>query len=285
LAQALLAPVAPLSAPVLIASVRIRLPAAPLPATMIYIFSGIKNICSLPGMACRLCGDACKAINCNWAKECCNFVGKGCTHFMERPLSTYVLISVCLSLFQIYCCVDYMGTGKKSCKFGDDAAFSFTVWNLMMMGFAIVNLLFAPYFQAQVWKTIMENQELFVDGDAAPAAPPGKAAVAPNPGKWIVPRELVQEAFKRTFMEDFGVLVYFFLLLGALGLCVQGNTWMESSKFCSLKEEGWIPFVGEFFFGVAVVYTLLWYCCPCCSKSISIEKDIPEGYEMPNNYT
>jgi len=262
---------------------------------MIYIFSGFKNLCSLPGMACRACGDACKAINCTWAKDCCNFFGKGCTHFMERPLSTYVLISVCLSLFQIYCCVDYMGlssadsatataetpAGKKACEFGDNAAISFTVWNFLMLGFAVVNLLFAPYFQAQVWNVIMENQDSFVDGDAVPPAPPGKEAVAPSPGKWCVPRELVQASFKQTFLEDFGVLIYFFLLMGAFFLCVQGNSWMASSKNCSLSEEGWISSVGEYFFAVAVVYTMLWYCCPCCAKSIAIEKDVPEGYDMP----
>jgi len=258
-------------------------------------------------MACRACGDACKAINCTWARDACNFVGKGCTHFMERPLSTYVFISICLSAWQIYSCVGYMGVsstsaaaggaapqapGVKACHFGDDAFISFSMWNLLMLGFACINLLFAPYFQFQVWKTIMDNKEQFIDGDSAAPDPRGGQSVALAPGKWCVPRELVQESFKKTFMEDFGVLVYFFLLLGSFGLCMQGNTLMIAAK-CDLDEQGWIPWTGELFFAVAAGYTFLWWCCTCCAKSIQIEKDMPGeafagqasfyDYEQPGN--
>uniref|UniRef100_A0A7S2X3D3 Uncharacterized protein n=1 Tax=Prorocentrum micans TaxID=2945 RepID=A0A7S2X3D3_PROMC len=70
--------------------------------SMIYIFKGVQSICSLPGLACKACGDLCAQCNCNWIRDGCNACGNAVTHFFERPLSTYVLISFGLSFLSIY---------------------------------------------------------------------------------------------------------------------------------------------------------------------------------------
>merc|ERR1740138_1125777 len=125
---------------------------------MIHIFSGCQAICSLPGMMCKACGQACQQLNCSWLKTGCEFCGKGCTHFMERPLSTYVLIMVLLCFAQFHACYVAITeeTGSDGCVFPEDASLDFASWVYAMIGFALVNLIFAPYFQYKVWADIQE---------------------------------------------------------------------------------------------------------------------------------
>jgi len=231
---------------------------------MIYIFQGVQGICSLPGMACRACGDCCAKMNCKPIMECCNACGKGCTHFMERPLSTYVIVSILMGGAAVY-----MGQG-----------------NIVVQVFGIVNILFAFYFQYKVWQRIMEMKETFVEeeakgpgmrqklaggiaqvrqgvrGEQGEEAPPTDTPAA-DKGKMRVPRETVQAAFKKVFLEDLVVLGFFLALLGMVAYSFQSGT-------------SW----GSGFFGVAFIYAFSWYCCKCCAGTVQVEKD--EGYsEVP----
>jgi len=143
---------------------------------MIYIFKGAQSICSLPALACQACGDLCKQVNCQPCVEGCNWVSSHFKHFMERPLSTFVVVSIVIGLGAML-----PGNHKD--------------WKDQVLG--VINIAFAFFFQTKVWEHIMEKKDTFgVDG-------------------WV-PKETVQESFKEVFMEDLLVLAMFFILLIAL---------------------------------------------------------------------
>jgi len=89
---------------------------------------------------------------------------------------------------------------------------------------------------------------------------------------------VVQNGFKKTFMEDFGVLIYFFASIGILALCYRAKTYITDGNNCKSKEmEGWAYKTGMFFFGIPAIYTFLWYCCACYAKAVPINgKDLIE---------
>jgi len=265
---------------------------------MIYIFSGVQSICSLPGMCCRACGDCCASINCKPIKDCCDACGKGCTGFMERPLSTFVILSIVLSAIQILLCVQAMGS---KCDFGDDATIGQSIWVMVELGFAVVNVLFAFYFQKQVWSHIeakkAEYEQLPQGGAAkggllgglrggiqniaasATGGPTNTAAEDPAPEKSEkirVPSESVQASFKEVFLKDFGVLAYFFGLLVIFGLSYIGKGNVDNDK-ANCKMESFVWVLGVVFFWVALIYTLLWYCCKCCAGTVTLERDEDDG--------
>jgi len=202
---------------------------------MIYIFQGVQNICSLPGLLCKACGDLCSKMNCKPVQECCEAAGKQCTHFMARPLSTYVVLSLVMGI----------------CAIATDA-------ELYVQIVGIVYICFAFYFQHKVWQQILASQHErpFIDealeGQATRMAPFGSI----YPDKLRVPQESVHDAFKKVLMEDFVVLGFFVLLVLFL--------------FWSLKKvDPW----GLYFFGAAFVYSMAWYCCKCCAGTVRIEMD------------
>jgi len=265
---------------------------------MIYIFQGFQSICSLPGMACRACGDCCAQLNCKPIKACCDCVGKGRTHFMERPLSTYVIVSFALSGATLYAGYSGLDTG---CVLHEGAWVTFSWFCYIVMAFAVVNLAFCLYFQSAVWRQIMEDKEQFTPGgkphaarraagtllggirdqantlrgkgsEGAQATPAEPASTKPS--KLKVPREVVQAGFKKTFLEDFVVLFYFFGLVAMTVLCVQGGS--PSPESAQKQCQGvatWLPELGSAFFGVALFYTLCWYCCKCCAGTVELEND------------
>lgn len=211
---------------------------------MIYIFQGCQNVCSLPGYLCSACGDACKS--CPGACKACSGLCKGCgdevKHFFERPLSVYVILSILLSLCTLS--VTYTDMNPAGCT---------SIYLYILMGMAVVNIVFAIYLQRTVWSEIVseKNHPSFIDGDVPTqtlqsqaaggaagllgqaagragggvGAALGKAAgqvtgakpqeqFPANPGKVIIPVETVQASFRNVFMEDFVVLFMFVALLG-----------------------------------------------------------------------
>merc|ERR1719270_1020562 len=82
---------------------------------------------------------------------------------MERPLSTYLIISIILSAIQIYLCVQSM---DETCKFAADATIGHSMWVLIErvlieLAFAVINVMFAFYFQHKVWNHILEHKDEF----------------------------------------------------------------------------------------------------------------------------
>jgi len=281
---------------------------------MIYIFQGVQSICSLPGLCCKACGDACK--NCPGAcktvcdpiRQCCSSCGSTFKHFMERPLSAYVVLAIALSLATIGLSVLGLQS-KENCK---------SNFLLILMGFSVIHIIFAIYFQIKVWKAIMDEDNVpqFIDGDAPSetykgkigsaaagmfsqaqqglaaqgigsaqaAAPPAQPAekVAPAGGKIIIPKEIVQKSFKAVFCEDFGVLGMFILLLGMFFLSWIGQDKVDTEEpRCDI---GSAQYGGYAFFWFAALYSYCYMCCGCCANKVMIAKDDPAEEEEQQNY-
>jgi len=104
---------------------------------MIYIFNFAQSICSLPGLLCQGCADLCRQVNCQPCVEGCNWVSSHFKHFMERPLSTFVVVSIVMGLGAI------LSERTKE----------------MVLG--VINIAFAFFFQSKVWEHIMEKKDTF----------------------------------------------------------------------------------------------------------------------------
>lgn len=173
----------------------------------------------------------------------------------------------------------------------------------IVMGFAVINILFAWFLQNQVWKQIMKREADFIDGDKPSAKYAGKMPAAAKgalgsafaagaqaagradltapievskeppaqaPGKIIVPKEITQEAFKKVFMEDFVVLFMFIALIGMFVLSWKGQDKVDTSE--SRCDVGNAQYCGYAYFWVAFVYSFAYYCCQCCSASVTMKK-------------
>eukprot|EP00429_Kryptoperidinium_foliaceum_P104943 CAMPEP_0176249940 /NCGR_PEP_ID=MMETSP0121_2-20121125/34229_1 /TAXON_ID=160619 /ORGANISM="Kryptoperidinium foliaceum, Strain CCMP 1326" /LENGTH=122 /DNA_ID=CAMNT_0017589641 /DNA_START=412 /DNA_END=780 /DNA_ORIENTATION=+ len=102
------------------------------------------------------------------------------------------------------------------------------------------------------------------------------ADVTENPSivdaKRMVKRTAVQAAFKKVFLEDFGVLFYFFAMLASFGWCWYGSGWANGlDKLCAVRDEvSGATSLGAFFFWVACAYSMTWYNCACCASSVQM---------------
>lgn len=233
---------------------------------MIYIFQAITGIFSLPGLLCKGCGELCGKIHCDPCKEACFEASKCVRQWAGRPLSTYLIYSWIISGLEMYYSIT-----PSNCEFSSsDHWVSLSGWRGVQMLFATLNIVFAPYMQMRVWKFIMQE----IQRDSLP--------IDPKTGKQVVPKKEVQNAFKKVWCEDFGVLFYFFAIILSVIWCVKGQEWGSDLKGdCSI----WLPcFLGQAQFALAFVYTFCWYCCPCCAKAIELEKQDEHyyDYEMEN---
>ncbi|CAK0908074.1 unnamed protein product [Prorocentrum cordatum] len=179
---------------------------------------------------------------------------------MGRPLSTYLVYAWIISGLEIYFCI---GPPDKTCEFPEKsgAFVSLDGWRGIQMMFAILNIVFAPYMQIKVWNFIMEEVKR------------GGAPIDKKTGKQVVPKKDVQNAFKKVFCEDFGVLFYFISKR-------EGQKWAggilwgsELKGDCSIDSPAYL---GMAMFSLAFVYTFCWYCCPCCARAIEMEKQVRE---------
>eukprot|EP00408_Alexandrium_pacificum_P060734 CAMPEP_0171181476 /NCGR_PEP_ID=MMETSP0790-20130122/14279_1 /TAXON_ID=2925 /ORGANISM="Alexandrium catenella, Strain OF101" /LENGTH=251 /DNA_ID=CAMNT_0011646415 /DNA_START=80 /DNA_END=835 /DNA_ORIENTATION=- len=247
---------------------------------MYLIFQGVGACCKLPGKGCGACADLCKQMNCTGCRSGCKAMQAGCSSFVEKPLSSFVIITGLMSIVEIV----QLGSTFAShslyyCTFPKSAFVGVTGWVGVQMGFALLNLLFAPYFQYKVW------EQLFVASEAEEKLK--TQAEVP------VEKDVVQGSFKYVFMHDLGVCFYFFALVASFVWSKYGFDWvMSDPKKCN--PNGGLSIaanIGWAFFYVAVLYVLMWYCCGCCAKETKIrggyedpeaEAD-PEGYEKPLN--
>jgi len=236
---------------------------------MIYLFQGCQGICSLPGKACTGCGELCKQMNCKPIHDCCQSAGRACSQFTEKPLSSFVVITVvlsCVELYFLFGAVEAHGTA--TCHFPASASVGLPVWLYLQIGFSILNVLFAPFFQYQVWKRIMKD----LQGDGAT-----HGAVLTGP-EHSVDKKVVQEAFKTVFLNDLVVLFYFFAMLASFVWSWMGGTWiLGGTPDCN--EGGlanWGAWLGLCLFSVVAFYSFCWYCCTCCASSVRLSHPIAD---------
>lgn len=176
----------------------------------------------------------------------------------------------------------------------------------ILMAFSVVNIFFAIYLQCQVWREIMseENISKFIDGDNpcttysgalgqsamfTKAVTPAKESLAVPchaekvvgySGKIIIPRTVVQSSFKKVFMEDFGVLFMFLLLLGIFFVSWQGHHYVETRGPSSCSISVMTEYCGFLFFWIGFLWSGMYMCCSCCSSKVSIAKPADtRGYE------
>jgi len=260
---------------------------------------------SLPGLACKGCADLCGKMNCNWIKDLCSGCGNCVVVFHTKPLSSYVIISFILSGVAGYCA--YSASSEGRCKFKSDAMVDLPTFCYIILACAVVNILFAFYFQMEVWKQIkgiiqkdyVENSntdatiEIPEESYASKMKRTGGGLLAQGMAqargqaeqtesalleegleeiKYKVRAQAVQDGFKKSFMEDFGVLIFFLATLGLMVLCYFASTYVkENSPPCADNDmEGWTYYMGYGFFAIPFVYTFLWYCCSCCAKAVPI---------------
>eukprot|EP00931_Biecheleriopsis_adriatica_P042180 TRINITY_DN24046_c0_g1_i1.p1 TRINITY_DN24046_c0_g1~~TRINITY_DN24046_c0_g1_i1.p1 ORF type:complete len:247 (+),score=49.21 TRINITY_DN24046_c0_g1_i1:51-791(+) len=235
---------------------------------MIYVFDCTKEVCALPGKACVECGKACSQINCEPCVNLCNECGNSFSYFMDKPLSTYVVIKVLLASLELYYCYTAFSDPLiKQCTM-EGAPVQGATWLQVQMGFSIVHVIFSPYFQHRVWKKIAEKMK------EQPALTQGAA----------IPSDVVYASFKEVFLYDLGVLFYALLLTISFVWSWKGSTWVASNpKFCDPGgAAGSAAYIGMCFFWVAVVYNFCYYYCGCCASSVKLRNPAAElGYEQP----
>lgn len=231
---------------------------------MIYIFQGFQLFCSLPGEACSLCGRCCNQINCRPLAQCCMAGGKAFRHFTEKPLSSFVILTFLLSVLELHACIGSLSmitSPTLRCDWPHDAPVSLFAWVLVQLNFALLNLVFAPWFQHQVWKQIMANIDL-------------KTGLGMQPGQYVQ-RSVVRAAFKKVFLEDLGVLFYFLAMLASLAWSWKGLVWTlpGGPASCSGATDGLAGLaclMGCLSFGMVFLFSTCWYCCSCCASSVYI---------------
>jgi len=115
-------------------------------------------------------------------------------------------------------------------------------------------------------------------GQAAPAQSNNVAEPDPEipaqPGKRIVPATVVQASFKKVFMEDLGVLLMFFLMIGMCVVASQGPELLDDKKtLCDVKDQ--TRSEGYLFFTLAFLFSATYLCCTCCSNKVAIPEEDP----------
>jgi len=246
---------------------------------MIYIFNAFAFVCSLPATLCKECGNLCAQLNCNLCRDGCRACSRGFSEAMAKPLSTYVVLAFLISGFELYLCYQAFDNDA-ACEFEkQQAAVEFGTWILVQGGFALLNLVFAPYFQTRIWQHLKEELER-PESDTSETE-------ADAAGYVLVPKKDVQAAFKHTFLYDFGVLIYFFACVASFIWSCMGWKWMAASR-CGLElvgAGGWAVYCGNALCGIALMYLFTWYCCECCAKSVKVQRDPMKGFLAGKKHT
>uniref|UniRef100_A0A7S1QIW9 Uncharacterized protein n=1 Tax=Alexandrium catenella TaxID=2925 RepID=A0A7S1QIW9_ALECA len=226
---------------------------------MIYIFNFFRDICGLPGRLCTECGKLCDQCHCTICQEACVSLSGCCSNFLDKPLASYVVISGLMSLFEIALCVSSMNARSLGGCRGTSHALGVGIrsWLVVQIGFAGLNLLFAPYFQGRVWENLKDKVQSMGAGT-----------------RGTIGKDVVQSSFKDVFLHDFGVLFYFFALIASFFWSVNGANFAQNhGLYCNPDGMvAWAASIGSSLFWVAILYSLTWYWCSCCAKSVNPEK-------------
>eukprot|EP00493_Phyllostaurus_siculus_P002183 UN02195 len=88
---------------------------------------------------------------CTPLRKCCLNCGKNTKEFFDMPMSVYVLVSFVLSTIALNWASTDLGS-QKNCS---------STYLYLLMGMAVLNVVFAIYFQCKLWGKIMEQEEKF----------------------------------------------------------------------------------------------------------------------------
>lgn len=236
---------------------------------MIYLFEGCKDICSLPAKLCECCKDVCKPCE-SCFTECSEFFNE----FLNRPLGGFVFMAVWLGVIEFGICGYslYEDAGKdllKDCKFpeGTGRQVGIHKWLMIQIGFAGLNLIFAPYLQQQIWKKLNEEAKE-PDDPNGQVSTRTRLAQSPN-GPIRASKQDVMEAFKEVFLYDFFVLVYVLSMAASFVFSYMGNQWIGADKE-NCNPRGWPEYsaaCGMFFVIFMLVYGACWYFTMVCMNS------------------
>lgn len=198
---------------------------------------------------------------------------------MSQPLSTYVVLKLACAGATAFCA--YMASADTEiakCNWPSGAWVGITTWLYAQMGFCVVHVFFAPYFQTRVLAKIKED--LGSGGGA------GK-----EPGSIIVPGQKVHDSFKAVFLHDLGVLFYACVLVASFVWSYEGAIWVSESREIgsnsSCDPDSYTSqacWFGQAFFFIAVMYTGCYYLCGCCARSVELKTD-GDGYSAPGQQT
>lgn len=96
--------------------------------------------------------------------------------------------------------------------------------------------------------------------------------VPSQPGKRIVPAEVVQASFRKVFMEDLGVLLMFFLMIGMCVVTAKPGLIEPKEDLCEYEDA---RSSGYLFFALAFLFSSTYLCCKCCSNKVAIPEEDP----------
>mmetsp|Transcript_4419 Transcript_4419/g.7049 ORF Transcript_4419/g.7049 Transcript_4419/m.7049 type:complete len:264 (-) Transcript_4419:214-1005(-) len=249
---------------------------------MIHVFNCAKEVCSLPGQACIACGNCASQINC----DCCTECGKSFSNFMDKPLSTYVVIKVLLALTMLYYSyAAFSDPASQKCELSKDASVGLSTWLQVQMAFAGMHIIFAPYFQYQVWLKMMEKLQDPQSSAAMRFTRAGQAAgsvlgAGSATGSNYVPGIVIHESFKEVLLYDIGILFYVAVLLASFIWSYLGATWFAGGHdhaHCNAGgNTGSSAYFGMCFFWAALLYNGCYYYCGCCAGSVQLRDPPPE---------
>jgi len=197
------------------------------------------------------------------------------------PMSVYVLVSIALSALTL----NYASTDLGSTR-GCSSNFLY-----MLMGMAVLNVVFAIYFQCALWGKIMQQEDKFeiVEEDAKGSyAAAGKSMLqnvaaqgAEEAGRGTVgyavsykqriPAEVVKDAFMDVILYDPAVLVAFLALCGMFIVSWRGPPTLDGDRGC--KVEKTTSDMGYAFFWVAFLWSFTYRYCGCCARSVTLVKE------------
>lgn len=170
----------------------------------------------------------------------------------------------------LYSCVAASGNPLISkCVMGEGSPVDLQTWLQVQMAFAAVHLLFAPYFQYKVWKSVVqkirEKPDLLEDS--------------------TIRSSVIYDSFKEVFLYDLGILSYAVILVVSFVWSFKGSDWVKggSSQYCDPDGQSTqASYFGRCFFWLALFYNFCYYYCGCCASSVQLRQPAEElGYSAP----
>merc|ERR1712039_139178 len=104
-----------------------------------------------------------------------------------------------------------------------------------------------------------------------------------NEGKIIIPTKVVQDSFRKVFLENLAVLAMFFLLIGMLVLSYMGPESVDAkTNACTVNSA--TKTCGYTFFFLPAVWSFMYLQCSCCANKVTIDKAEMPDYDKNYEY-
>jgi len=233
---------------------------------MIHVFNFCSDACTMPHKICEKCSEACENSPC---AICCQRLSEKVNELINRPLGGFVFMAVWVAVLELACCgyAIYNQDLLVNCQFRTPMfGLGIHHWLSLQLGFSALNLVFAPYLQTQVWRTlIFEAKER--DNPSGPISDRTLQANTEQ-GPIRASKQDVAEAFKQVFMYDIGVCLYFFVLCASFYTSWYGDGQILADRQnCDYAAEGFPRYsslTGMFFVVFVFIYGMAWLCNLWC---------------------